>query len=172
MIDNNKRNILIYTVNCLVALLIVTYAIKSIFFSNKTQIVHELPKYYCNINSMPCLSEGEHGEKIFFSILPVVKLPNLTNVILEVQTSNIRATKVAVDINSINKYMIANKPTLNLIKSNHFIGNTVLPKEEKPEKEMIATVSLKTDKGTVLAPFIFNRNSLNSLLEQKHNLHQ
>lgn len=153
---NNKFNIFFYLLSSFAMLGILTLITKSIYFSTKEKPIFAMEALACNLDKKPCFNKTESGQSIGLTLVPTVKLPNQTRVHLEVQTKNIEANKVTVDISSINNYMMDNKPYLTPVRYDHFFGSTALPNLNTESTDLTATVYVDTAEGTIAAPFTFN----------------
>ncbi len=111
----------------------------------------------CNLRDGPCQAELPSGGSIEFEIAPR-SIPLMKPLSLTVSVRDIEVTAAEIDFVGIGMNMGYNRPQLKQVSSNRFEGSTTLPVCILQRMEWEARLLLKTDKGTVMAPFRFYTN--------------
>jgi len=142
----------IVAVLVLAILLAVSYKLKDIFQPSVTSTA--ALNESCDLRSAPCTSELPGGGKVSLSINPK-DIPILRPLTLNVTIDGVEASSVEVDFIGIGMEMGYNRPKLNAIDKTNFKGEAILPVCVRSKMDWEARVLLKTDKGTIMAPFRF-----------------
>lgn len=108
----------------------------------------------CDLHKASCEASFEENGKLVFSITPAPIKP-LSPLDLQVELVNINAQSVQVDFEGIGVYMGFYRPELKREINNVFKGTAILSVCTLENMLWQATVIIKTDKGTIVAPFRF-----------------
>lgn len=142
----------IVAVLVLAILLAVSYKLKDFLKPSvtTTAVLNES----CDLRKGSCTSELPDGGKVTLSINPN-DIPILRPLTLQVQTEGVDASTVEVDFIGIGMEMGYNRPKLGAVDKENFKGEAILPVCVRSKMDWEARVLLKTDKGTIMAPFRF-----------------
>ena len=108
----------------------------------------------CDLHKASGEASFDENGKLVFSITPAPIKP-LSPLDLQVELVNINAQSVQVDFEGIGVYMGFYRPELKREINNVFKGTAILSVCTLENMLWQATVIIKTDKGTIVAPFRF-----------------
>lgn len=108
----------------------------------------------CDLRKGACSSDLPGGGKVTFSIAPN-DIPILRPLQLEVKVEGVDVSKTEVDFTGIGMDMGYNRPKLETVGKDHFLGKAILPVCVRSRMDWEARVLLQTDHGLIMAPFRF-----------------
>jgi len=108
----------------------------------------------CNLRKGACSSNLPGGGKVTFSIAPN-DIPILRPLQLDVKVEGVDVSKAEVDFTGIGMDMGYNRPRLEAVSKNQFLGKAILPVCVRSKMDWEARVLLQTDHGLIMAPFRF-----------------
>lgn len=136
----------------LALLLAVSYKLKDILKPSVTSTA--ALNESCDLRKGSCTSELPGGGKVSLSINPN-DIPILRPLKLNVTIDGVEASTVEVDFIGIGMEMGYNRPKLSAVDKVNFKGEAILPVCVRSKMDWEARVLLKTDSGTIMAPFRF-----------------
>ncbi len=108
----------------------------------------------CDLRKGPCSSKLPDGGTVSFSIAPN-NIPILRPLKINVKVDGIDVSKVEVDFTGIGMDMGYNRPKLDSVGKQQFMGRAILPVCVRSKMDWEAKVLLETDRGLLMAPFRF-----------------
>ena len=151
---NNKMSNLWTTVAllCLVLLLAVSYKLKDMLKPNVA--VKAALDESCDLRKGPCTSNLPGGGQVSLSISPKT-IPILRPLQIDVKVDGVDVSKAEVDFTGLGMDMGYNRPNLEPVEKNHYMGKAILPVCVRSRMDWEAKVLLETDRGLIMAPFRF-----------------
>ena len=123
--------------------------------SKKEQVIARIqPDKSCDLQESACKLTLPEGGVVTLSIEPR-PIPLVQKLNISVNTQSIKPESVAVDFKGTTMNMGPNNVTLKAQTADLFTGDGMLPVCIRNKMEWQADVYLKTDKGIIVAPFIF-----------------
>jgi hypothetical protein len=108
----------------------------------------------CDLRNGACTSPLPGGGKVTFSIKPNT-IPILRPLKLDVKVAGVDVSKAEVDFSGIGMDMGYNRPELEPVTKNEFMGKAILPVCVRSRMDWEAKVLLQTPRGLISAPFRF-----------------
>jgi len=108
----------------------------------------------CDLRAGPCTGILPDGGRISFAISPR-DIPVIKPIRFQVELEGVDAREVEVDLQGVDMNMGYNRPRLNAKGEGRFEGDAIIPVCVRDAMEWEAKVLVRTDKGTVAAPFRF-----------------
>lgn len=108
----------------------------------------------CDLRSAACSLPLPGGGMATFGISPQ-NIPLLEPLTLEVTVSGMPVQAVEVDFTGVSMNMGYNRSQLQALGKGRYSGNIILPVCVRKRMDWEAAVMLKTDAGTIVAPFRF-----------------
>jgi len=108
----------------------------------------------CDLRKGACHANLPGGGKVTFSITPNT-IPILRPLQLNVKVEGVEVSKAEVDFTGIGMDMGYNRPKLEAVSKDQFLGKAILPVCVRSRMDWEAKVLLQTDHGLIMAPFRF-----------------
>ena len=108
----------------------------------------------CDLRAGPCTGILPDGGRISFAITPR-DIPVIKPLRFQVELEDVDASGVEVDLQGVDMNMGYNRPRLDARGEGHFEGDAIIPVCVRDAMEWEARVLVRSDKGTVAAPFRF-----------------
>jgi hypothetical protein len=108
----------------------------------------------CDLRKGACSSNLPGGGKVTFSIAPN-DIPILRPLQLDVKVEGVDVSEAEVDFTGIGMDMGYNRPRLEAVSNNQFLGKAILPVCVRSKMDWEARVLLQTEHGLIMAPFKF-----------------
>jgi len=154
-IKTSKKQSNLWTIVALLALVLllsVSYKLKDMLkpgIAAKAELDES-----CDLRKGACTSRLPGGGKVTFSIKPNT-IPILRPLKLDVKVSGVDVSKAEVDFSGIGMDMGYNRPELEPVTKNEFMGKAILPVCVRSRMDWEAKVLLQTPRGLISAPFRF-----------------
>ena len=150
-----KRTLMMLAISgVLIAILIAATYYKTELATKEQVIARIKPDKSCDLQKSACKLALPEGGEVTLSIeprpIPLVKQLNIS-----VNAQTIKPDSVVVDFKGTTMNMGPNNVTLKAQTEEFFSGNGMLPVCVRNRMEWQADVYLKTEKGIIVAPFIF-----------------
>ncbi len=136
----------------LVLLLVVSYKLKDMLKPGVAATA-ELNES-CDLRKGPCTTQLPGGGTVSFSISPK-DIPILRPLKIEVKVEGAEVTEAEVDFTGIGMDMGYNRPKLEPVEKQYFMGKAILPVCVRSKMDWEAKVLLQTNRGLIMAPFRF-----------------
>lgn len=136
----------------LVLLLVVSYKLKDML-KPSISATAQLDKS-CDLRKGACTSTLPDGGTVRFSITPK-DIPILRPLKFKVTVDGVAVSNVEVDLTGIGMDMGYNRPKLESLGNNQFLGKAIIPVCVRAKMDWEAKVLLQTDHGLIMAPFQF-----------------
>lgn len=136
----------------LAILLILSYQFRKSLLPDTSVVATVDPN--CDLGEGSCSAKFPNGEEISFLITPKM-IPLSKPLILLVESKDIDAISVDVNLIGINMDTGINHSKLSKIKENLYSGSTIIPNSSGSKIEWEARVIIRTEKKSFLAPFTF-----------------
>ena len=108
----------------------------------------------CDLRKGACESKLPGGGTVSFSIAPN-DIPILRPLKLHIKVDGVDVSNAEVDFTGIGMDMGYNRPKLQAVSKNTFMGKAILPVCVRSKMDWKAKVLLQTDHGLIMAPFQF-----------------
>ncbi len=108
----------------------------------------------CDLRAGPCTGILPDGGRISFAITPR-DIPVIEPLRFQVELEDVDANGVEVDLQGVDMNMGYNRPRLDARGEGRFEGDAIIPVCVRDAMEWEARVLVRTNQGTVAAPFRF-----------------